>query len=229
MTGNPLHVLLIEDEPAIRRLLRLSLTRQNYQVIEAPTADGALAFLSQEQADLAILDLGLPDLDGLDLLRRIRATQRLPIIVLSSRTSERSKVDALELGADDYVTKPFGMEELLARMRTALRHGYAAKGEDAIFRNGPLVVDLTRRRVTVGGKEVKLSPTEFSILKLLVAHAGKVLTHRQIMEEIWGAEGDIQYLRTYVRHLRRKLDIDPTIPSCLTTESGVGYRLLVAE
>jgi two-component system KDP operon response regulator KdpE len=229
MTDNPIHVLLVEDDPAIRRLLRVGLSRQHYRVIEALTAAEATNALEAEVVDLAILDLGLPDLDGMELLRRLRISHRLPVIVLSSRTNERAKVEALELGADDYVTKPFGMDELVARMRTALRHGFAAKGEEVLYRNGDLVVDLTRRRVTQAGREVKLSPTEFSILQLLVAHPGKVLTHRQIMQEVWGGEGDIQYLRTYMRHLRRKLDIDPDVRSCISTESGVGYRLISPE
>jgi two-component system KDP operon response regulator KdpE len=159
------------------------------------------------------------------VLRRIRTDHRQPIVVLSSRTDERSKVDALELGADDYVTKPFGIEELLARLRTAIRHSYQVKGEDAVFRSGSLYVDLIRRRVTSREHEIKLSPTEFAILELLVTHAGKVLTHKQILREVWGTEGDIQYLRAYVRHLRKKLDTDPAGASCIATESGVGYSL----
>lgn len=229
MTAFPLRVLVVEDDPAILRLLRVGLSRHNYEVTEYSTAGDSLAFLERAEPDLALLDLGLPDQDGLDLLRAIRARHRLPIIVLSSRTNERAKVEALELGADDYVTKPFGMEELLARMRTARRHAFAAKGEEAIFRCGDLTVDLTRRRVTLGGRDIKLSPIEFSILQLLVAHSGKVLTHRQIMQEVWGADGDIQYLRTYMRHLRRKLDAGTDAPSCIGTESGVGYRLVAPD
>ena len=176
-----------------------------------------------------ILDLGLPDIDGIELIRRIRAISKVPIVVLSSRGDERAKVEALELGADDYLTKPFGMEELVARLRTALRHGFQEKGEDPVFRNGDLTVDLVRRRVVVAGNEVKLSPTEFAMLQLLVQHAGKVLTHQQILREVWGNAEDVQYLRVYVRQLRRKLEADPEQPRHIVTESGVGYRLQLVD
>ncbi len=189
----------------------------------------ALDLLARDKPDLVILDLGLPDIDGIELIRRIRAVSNVPLVVLSSRGDERAKVEALELGADDYLTKPFGMEELVARLRTALRHGFQAKGEDPVFRSGDLTVDLVRRRVLVGDGEVKLSPTEFAMLQLLVQHAGKVLTHQQILREVWGNAEDVQYLRVYVRQLRRKLETDPERPRHIVTESGVGYRLQLAE
>jgi two-component system KDP operon response regulator KdpE len=229
MSSNPVNVLVVDDEPPIRRFLRTSLAVQNYRVSEAENGRAALDLLRREKPDLVILDLGLPDIDGIELIRRIRATSNVPLVVLSSRGDERAKVEALELGADDYLTKPFGMEELVARLRTALRHGFQAKGEDPVFRSGDLTVDLVRRRVLVGGSEVKLSPTEFAMLQLLVQHAGKVLTHQQILREVWGNAEDVQYLRVYVRQLRRKLETDPERPRHIVTESGVGYRLQLAD
>jgi two-component system KDP operon response regulator KdpE len=229
MSSNPVNVLVVDDEPPIRRFLRTSLAVQNYRVSEAENGRVALELLGREKPDLVILDLGLPDMDGIELIRRIRATSNVPLVVLSSRGDERAKVEALELGADDYLTKPFGMEELVARLRTALRHGFQAKGEDPVFRSGDLTVDLVRRRVLVGGSEVKLSPTEFAMLQLLVQHAGKVLTHQQILREVWGNAEDVQYLRVYVRQLRRKLETDPERPRHIVTESGVGYRLQLAD
>ncbi len=229
MTANPISVLVIDDEPPIRRFLRTSLSPQNYRVIEAGDATSGLDLIAREKPDLVILDLGLPDMDGLDVIRRIRAKSAVPIVVLSSRGDERAKVEALELGADDYVTKPFGMDELVARLRTALRHRFYEKGEEPVFHSGDLTVDLVRRRVTVGDAEIRLSPIEFSMLQLLVAHAGKVLTHRQILREVWGSAEDVQYLRVYIRQLRRKLEADPERPRHIVTEPGVGYRLQLAE
>jgi two-component system KDP operon response regulator KdpE len=229
MSSNPVSVLVVDDEPPIRRFLRTSLAVQNYRVSEAENGRVALDLLVRDKPDLVILDLGLPDIDGIELIRRIRAISNVPLVVLSSRGDERAKVEALELGADDYLTKPFGMEELVARLRTALRHGFQAKGEDPVFRSGDLTVDLVRRRVLVGDGEVKLSPTEFAMLQLLVQHAGKVLTHQQILREVWGNAEDVQYLRVYVRQLRRKLETDPERPRHIVTESGVGYRLQLAE
>ncbi|QNT70817.1 response regulator [Defluviicoccus vanus] len=221
-------ILVIDDEPPIRRLLRTSLVVQGFRIIEAESAAGALQRLG-ERPDLLILDLGLPDMDGIELIRRIRKIAKAPIVVLSSRGDERGKVDALDLGADDYVTKPFGMAELVARIRTALRHRVQAEGGEPLFRSGTLGVDLVRRRVTVNDAEVKLSPKEYDILRLLVIHAGKVLTHRMIMQEVWGAAGDVQYLRIYIRQLRRKLEANPERPRHILTETGVGYRLQVLE
>ena len=200
-------VLVVDDEPPIRRLLRTSLGAQDFEVFEAPDAATALARVTEEKPEVMLLDLSLPDLDGTEVIRRLRSQgNRTPIIVLSSRGNEKGKVEALDLGADDYVTKPFGMAELVARIRAALRHRVQEQGGDPIFRSGDLTVDLTRRRVLRGGEEVKLSPKEYDILRLLVLHAGKVLTHRMIMQEVWGAAGDVQYLRIYVRQLREKLE-----------------------
>jgi two-component system KDP operon response regulator KdpE len=226
LSGGGTPVLVVDDEPAIRRLLRASLGVAGYEVIEAADAASAVALLAREKPDLVLLDLGLPDRDGLDLVRDLRqAGDRTPIIILSSRGEERAKVEALDLGADDYVTKPFGIDELVARIRAALRHRFHEQGTEPLFRSGDLVVDLTHRRVTLAGAEVKLSPKEYEILRLLVIHAGKVLTHRQIMKEVWGGGGDVQYLRIYVRQLRQKLERDPERPEHILTETGVGYRL----
>jgi two-component system KDP operon response regulator KdpE len=229
MARNDCSVLVVDDEPPIRRFLRTSLTVQNYRVSEAVDGKSALDAVRHEKPDLVILDLGLPDMDGLEVIRRLRATSKVPIIVLSSRGEEKIKVEALELGADDYVTKPFGMDELLARLRTALRHSFQEQGSEPIFRSGDLAVDLTRRKVTVGDAEVKLSPTEYDMLRLLVLHAGKVLTHQQILREVWGHAGDLQYLRVYVRQLRKKIEVQPERPRHIVTEPGVGYRLQVVD
>jgi two-component system KDP operon response regulator KdpE len=223
-------ILVVDDEPPIRRLLRTSLAAEGFDVIEAENAGKALAVIASGKPEIVILDLGLPDLDGLDVIRRIRANgSKLPIIVLSSRGDERGKVQALDLGADDYVTKPFGIAELVARIRTALRHRFQEQGGQPIFKSGGLSVDLVRRVVTVSGAEVKLSPKEYDILRLLVIHAGKVLTHRFLMQEVWSEACDVQYLRIYVRQLRQKIEPDPERPAHITTETGVGYRLRVHE
>jgi two-component system KDP operon response regulator KdpE len=220
-------VLVIDDEPPIRRLLRTSLAANGFQVLEAATAQKGLAAIEHEKPDVVLLDLGLPDTDGLDLIRTLRGRgDKTPIVVLSSRGEESSKVEALELGADDYVTKPFGMAELIARIRTALRHRLQAAGADPVFESGALYIDLVHRQVSVNGEDVKLSPKEYDILRLLVLHSGKVLTHRFIMQEVWGAAGDVQYLRIYVRQLRAKIEARPEQPEHILTETGVGYRLL---
>lgn len=225
MTTGHAKILVIDDEPAIRKLLRMGLGAQGYDVIEAPSGKIALELLASAPS-LAILDLGLPDIDGLELLKKLRgANERLPIVVLSSRSDEAGKVAALDLGADDYVTKPFGMEELLARMRAALRHQLQTGGERPVFRVGDLSVDLVRRIVKVRDTEVKLSPKEYDLLRLLVQHAGKVLTHKMLIQELWGEPTDTQYLRVYVRQLRRKIEVDPEQPKYLLTDTGVGYRL----
>lgn len=222
----PLSVLVVEDEPPIRRFLRTALSVQGYEVREAADGNQALDECRRRPPDLLILDLGLPVLDGLEVIRRLRDNgASLPIIVLSSRMDEAGKVEALDLGADDYVTKPFGVDELLARIRTALRHRLQQQGERPVFRSGDLSLDLVRRIVTVRGAEVKLSPREYDLLRLLVAHAGKVLTHRFILKEVWGGETDIQYLRIYIRQLRQKIEADPERPHHILTETGVGYRL----
>jgi two-component system, OmpR family, KDP operon response regulator KdpE len=225
MSAAPLRVLVVDDEPPIRKLLRMGLTAQGYQILEAPNAKTALEMLG-ESPDLIILDLGLPDAQGHDLLKTIRArNDSVPIVVLSSRGDEAGKVQALDLGADDYVTKPFGMDELLARIRAALRHQLQIQGERPIFRIGDLSVDLVRRVVKVGDREVKLSPKEYDLLRVLVQHAGKVLTHKFLLGELWDDLTDAQYLRVYVRQLRQKIEADPEQPQFVLTETGVGYRL----
>ena len=224
--GAPVNVVVVDDEPAIRRFLRTSLSAQGYLVAEADSGMGALEALRRGSVDVLVLDLGLPDLDGLEIIERLRGQgSAVPIIVLSSRTDEAAKVRALDLGADDYVTKPFGIEELLARIRAALRHRLQQEGEQPIFRCGELSMDLVRRIVTAGGHEVKLTPREYDLLRLFVAHAGKVLTHRFILREVWGGDGDVQYLRVYIRALRHKIEPDPEQPRYILTEQGVGYRM----
>ena len=225
MSAAPLKILVIDDEPPIRKLLRMGLSTQGYEISEAPNGKKSLELLAQKP-DLIILDLGLPDMQGHELLRMIRAkNESVPIVVLSSRGDEAGKVQALDLGADDYVTKPFGMDELLARMRAALRHQLQIGGERPIFRTGELSVDLVRRIVKVVDKEVKLSPKEYELLRVLVQHAGKVLTHRFLLNEIWSSPTDAQYLRVYVRQLRNKIEPNPAMPQYILTETGVGYRL----
>jgi two-component system, OmpR family, KDP operon response regulator KdpE len=225
MTATALKVLVIDDEPPIRRLLKMGLTTQGYQILEAPNGKTALDLLSKGP-DLVILDLGLPDIQGHELLRMIRArNESVPIVVLSSRGDETGKVQALDFGADDYVTKPFGMDELLARMRAAMRHQLQVHGERPVFRTGDLSVDLVRRIVKVSDKEVKLSPKEYELLRTLVQHAGKVLTHKFLLGELWDELTDAQYLRVYVRQLRQKIEKDPERPQFVLTETGIGYRL----
>jgi two-component system KDP operon response regulator KdpE len=225
MSATALTVLVIDDEPPIRKLLRMGLTTQGYQVLEAANGKTALDLLTRNP-DLIILDLGLPDIQGHELLRTIRSrNESIPIVVLSSRGDETGKVQALDLGADDYLTKPFGMEELLARMRAALRHQLQVHGERPVFRVGDLSVDLVRRIVRVRDKEVKLSPKEYDLLRLLVQHAGKVLTHKFLLGELWDGLTDAQYLRVYVRQLRQKVESDPERPQYILTETGVGYRM----
>ncbi|MCG5239405.1 response regulator [Azospirillum doebereinerae] len=222
----PLRVLVVDDEPPIRRFLRTSLSAQGYDITEAEDGAKALDEVRRRLPDVLVLDLGLPGVDGLEVIRRLRGGgASLPIIVLSSRADEAGKVEALDLGADDYVTKPFGVDELLARIRAAMRHKLQQQGEKPVFRSGALAVDLVRRIVTVQGTEVRLSPREYDLLRLLVAHAGKVLTHRLILKEVWGGETDIQYLRIYIRQLRQKIEPDPERPHHILTETGVGYRL----
>jgi len=228
--AGPVRVLVVDDEPAIRRFLRTSLRAEGYDIVEAETGEAALAEIKRRVPGLVVLDLGLPGVDGLEVIRRLRGTgSAVPIIVLTSRTDEAGKVEALDLGADDYVTKPFGMDELLARMRAALRHRLQEEGERPVFHSGDLTVDLVRRIVTVRGAEVKLSPREYDLLRLLVAHAGKVLTHRFMLREVWGGDGDVQYLRIYVRQLRQKIEPDPERPLHIVTETGVGYRLRMLD
>ena len=228
--AGPLRVLVVDDEPAILRFLRAGLGSQGYVVLEAETGQKALDAARNKRADIMVLDLGLPDIDGLEVIKRVRdAGSSVPIIVLSSRDNEAAKVQALDFGADDYVTKPFGVDELLARIRAAQRHRLQQQGEKPIFRTGDLTVDLVRRIVTVRGKEVKFSPREYDLLRLLVAHAGKVLTHNMILREVWGPQTDVQYLRIYVRALRQKIELDTEKPEYIVTETGVGYRLRTSD
>lgn len=225
-----IRILVVDDEPAIRRLLSVGLGTQDYEVLSAATAAQAEAEVARAQPDLVILDLGLPDRPGQDLLRAWRAAGvAVPVVILSSRTDEAGIVAALDAGADDYVAKPFGMNELIARIRVALRHRLQQQGEMPLFQLGDLSVDLVRRIVRLGGTQVKLSPKEYDILRLLVQHAGKVLTHRFLLQQVWGDAYDVQYLRVYVRQLRQKLADDPERPRYIRTETGVGYRLAAPD
>ena len=220
-------VVLIEDEPQIRRFLRTTLTGHGYRLFEAATGAEGLIEAASRQPDVVLLDLGLPDVDGLEVIRRLREWTTVPIIVLSARGQEADKVAALDIGADDYVSKPFGVEELLARLRVAIRHKAGVAREDAVFTSGDLRVDLGRRHVYVRGSEVKLTPTEYRLLTTLVRHAGRVLTHRQLLKEVWGPNQveDAHYLRVFMTHLLRKIEENPARPRHLLTEAGVGYRL----
>lgn len=230
MTLSAVKILVVDDEPPIRRLLRVGLATQDYAVSEAGNGKAAQEMVRIEQPDLILLDLGLPDMPGHDLLSGWRKEGlTLPIVILSSRTDEAGIVKALELGADDYVTKPFGMNELVARIRVALRHRLQQQGEKPLFQTGDLSVDLVKRIVKVDGREVKLSPKEYDILRILVQHAGKVLTHQFLLKQIWGNAADVQYLRVYVRQLRQKIEVSPDQPQYITTETGVGYRLREAD
>jgi len=225
-------VLLVEDEPQMRRFLRTTLRAHDCQVVEAGTAREALVQAAGRNPDLILLDLGLPDGDGLEVARQIRRSARTPIIVLSARGQEHEKVRAFDLGVDDYLTKPFGVQELLARVRVALRHAELSSGTPApVFESGELRVDLERRLVLRQGNEVHLTPTEYKLLATLVRHAGKVLTHRQLLHEVWGAnyEHQTHYLRVYMAQLRYKLERDSARPRILLTEPGVGYRLVTRD
>jgi two-component system KDP operon response regulator KdpE len=224
-------VVLIEDEPQIRRFLRATLTGQGYRLFEAPTGADGIIEVGSRQPDVVIIDLGLPDMDGLEVIRRLREWTAVPIIVLSARGQERDKVTALDAGADDYVSKPFGAGELLARIRVALRHtaGASHEADDAAFKVGELHVDLLRRHVAVGAEEVRLTPIEYKLLTTLIRHAGKVVTHQQLLREVWGPTHTDQahYVRIYMAHLRHKLEAEPARPRYFLTEPGVGYRLAV--
>jgi two-component system, OmpR family, KDP operon response regulator KdpE len=223
-------VVLIEDEPQIRRFLRATLTGQGYRLFEATTGADGLVEVGSRQPDVVIVDLGLPDVDGIDVIRRLREWTAVPIIVLSARGQERDKVTALDAGADDYVSKPFGASELLARIRVALRHtaGASHEADDATFTVRELRMDLLHRQVFVGDREVRLTPIEYKLLATLVRHAGKVVTHQQLLREVWGPTHTDQahYVRVYMAHLRHKLEAEPARPQYLLTEPGVGYRLM---
>ncbi|MEI9406744.1 response regulator transcription factor [Mesorhizobium argentiipisi] len=230
MTNQTVSILVVDDEPPIRKLLRVGLGSQGYAISEAPNAKAAVELVQAERPDLILLDLGLPGMTGLELLGKWRADGLdVPVVILSSRTDEAGIVAALELGADDYVTKPFGMNELVARIRVALRHQFQQQGEKPVFHTGDLSVDLVKRIVKVEGKEVKLSPKEYDILRMLVQYAGKVLTHQFLMKQIWNDSTDVQYLRVYVRQLRQKIERTPDQPRYIITETGVGYRLREVE
>lgn len=222
-----LKILIIDDEPAIRRFLKSSLLAHDFDVSEAENGSTALAAVARERFDLMVVDLGLPDMDGLDLIKALRERSTDPIIVLSVRDDEAGKVRALDSGADDYVTKPFGIDEFMARVRTALRHRLQQQGQNAIFRNGDLTIDVLAREVRRGNVLVKLSRREFDLLHYLADHVGKVVTHHQALTQVWGAghNEDVEYLRVYVRQLRQKLEADPQHPQFILTEPGVGYRL----
>ncbi|OBZ97129.1 Fis family transcriptional regulator [Pararhizobium polonicum] len=230
MTLSAVKILVVDDEPPIRRLLRVGLATQDYAVSEVGNGKAARESVRSDPPDLILLDLGLPDMAGHDLLRGWREEGlTLPIVILSSRTDEAGIVRALELGADDYVTKPFGMNELVARIRVALRHRLQQQGEKPLFQTGGLSVDLVKRLVRVDGREVKLSPKEYDILRILVQYAGRVLTHQFLLKQVWGNADDVQYLRVYVRQLRQKIELTPDQPQYITTETGVGYRLREAD
>lgn len=228
MATNLPKILIVDDEPQIRRFLRLGLPPHGYECIEASTGAEALKLFAKERPDVVILDLGLPDQDGFSVIQEIRKAALTPIVVLSARSDVEGKVKALELGADDYVTKPFDISELLARLKAALRHGLQAVGEAPVFHTGPLAVDLVHRRVHLLNMEIHLSPKEYNLLRLLVSHAGKVVMHQQLLREVWGPAHveDLQYLRVLMRQLRQKLEPKGS-PDLLITEPGIGYRLLV--
>jgi two-component system, OmpR family, KDP operon response regulator KdpE len=222
-------ILVIEDDPQIRRFLRATLTDSGYDYLDVSTGQEGLRLVGLRHPDLVILDLGLPDMDGLEVTRRLREWTPTPILVLSARNQERDKVDALDAGADDYLTKPFGTAELLARLRVSLRHSIqAAQGtSDPVFTAGDLRVDLEHRQVFVGESEIHLTPIEYKLLLVLVQYAGKVVTRKQLLHDVWGPSyvGEMHYLRVYMGQLRHKLEADPTRPRFLITEPGVGYRL----
>ena len=231
MSEQPLRVLVVDDEPQIRRFLRTSLSAHGYAVIEAACGKEAITGMTSERPDVVILDLGLPDMDGLEIIRHVREWSRVPMIVLSVRGQEDEKIAALDSGADDYVTKPFGMGELLARIRAALRHRLQAEVEEPVFRSGGLSIDLSRRLVTMDGGEVKLTPKEYELLRVMVIHAGKVITHQQLLREVWGPGyvHEMHYLRVYIGQLRQKIEPDPAQPRHILTEPGVGYRLRILD
>jgi two-component system KDP operon response regulator KdpE len=231
MADSLARIMIVDDEPQIRRFVRASLTAHGYDVVEAESGTEALRKATVDKPDVIVLDLGLPDIEGTEVTRRVREWSKVPIIVLTVRNREADKVEALDRGADDYVTKPFGMGELMARIRAALRRRLQESGAEPVFRSGGLVVDLVQRVVTLDGRELRLSPREYDLLGLLVRHAGRVVTHQQLLREIWGPahEHETQYLRVYVGQLRQKLGDDPSQPTYIVTEPGVGYRLRYAE
>jgi two-component system KDP operon response regulator KdpE len=229
-TMEHLMVLVVDDETSIRRFLRVALTSQSYKVLEAANGTDALRVVAEDKPDMIILDLGLPDIDGIEVTRLIREWTQTPVIILSVRGGENDKIAALDAGADDYLTKPFGVGELLARLRAALRRTDATN-HGPVLTIGNLKVDLSKRLVTVSNREVQLTPHEYSLLRLLVVHAGKVLTHRNLLREVWGAEygNEFHMLHVNISNLRHKIEVDPTRPQLIITEPGVGYRLRADE
>lgn len=224
-------ILIVDDEPQILRFLSTSLAAHGYSVIEASSGEEGLIRSERDKPDLIVLDLGLPDVDGIEVLQRIRSRSAVPVIILSARERETDKVGALDLGADDYVTKPFGVGELMARVRSTLRRRSVEQDDADLYECDGLAVDLERRRVTVDDQEVKLTPKEYDILTMLVQHAGRVVTHQFLLREIWGPTytGETHYLRVYVGQLRQKIEKDPAQPHYILTEPGVGYRLIEPE
>jgi two-component system KDP operon response regulator KdpE len=227
MENKSARIMIIDDEPQMRRLLQVALTAHGYEIREAETGRAGIDQTAVFHPDLIVLDLSLPDLDGIEVIKQLREWTQTPVIILSVREQEGDKIAALDAGADDYVTKPFSMGELLARIRTALRHA-AGAGDEPVLTFGGLVIDLTRRYVAVDGRDVKLTPTEYELLRILAVNAGKVLTHRQLMRTVWGPsyEQETNYLRVYIRQLRQKIEPDPARPRHIITEPGVGYRLV---
>jgi two-component system KDP operon response regulator KdpE len=219
--------MIIDDEPQMRRLLQVALSAHGYEIRGAETGREGIDQTAVFHPDLIVLDLSLPDLDGIEVIKQLREWTQTPVVILSVREQEGDKIAALDAGADDYVTKPFSMGELLARIRTALRHA-AGAGDEPVLTFGGLVIDMTRRYVAVDGREVKLTPTEYELLRVLTVNAGKVLTHRQLMRTVWGPsyEQETNYLRVYIRQLRQKIELDPARPRHIITEPGVGYRLI---
>lgn len=222
----PMTVLVVDDEPAIHRFMAPALTANGYEPLRADTGAQAISLVVNRRPDVVILDLGLPDMDGKEVIRSLRAWSDVPIVVLSARDREIEKIEALDLGADDFVNKPFGMGELMARLRAALRHRMQEKGETPMLRIGDIEIDIPRHRVTRAAEEIRLTPKEFELLAFLARHPGKVLTHRHILREVWGPanEHDTQYLRVYIGQLRAKLEADAANPAIIITEPGVGYR-----
>lgn len=230
MSDPEVRVLVIDDEAPIRRFLHTALTTHGYRVLETSTGQEGLMRIMEDRPDLIILDLGLPDLDGVDVTRRVREWSQTPIIILSVREEEMQKVAALDAGADDYLTKPFGLSELLARMRVVMRHQVSPAGEPVV-RSGDLTIDLARRLVTVGGDTINLTPTEYALLRALAVQAGRVLTHNQLLRQVWGMgyEDELHMLRVNLSNLRRKIEPDSTRPTYIQTEPGVGYRLRLLD
>jgi two-component system KDP operon response regulator KdpE len=228
---NGARILIIDDEPQIRKLLKVTMQAHHFEIFEAAAGEEGIMQATIVHPDLIVLDLGLPDLSGMDVLQRIREWSNVPIIVLTAKDREEDKIAALDSGADDYVTKPFGMGELVARIRVALRH-VAKSANEPVLHFGELMIDLAHRAVELNGERVKLTPTEYDLLKALASNAGKVVTQRQLLQQVWGShhnESDSHYLRVYIGHLRKKLEEDPTRPKFIITEPGIGYRFLTRD